>query len=213
MKKKVVAVLVVAVFSVASIFAFGLGAGVKGDLGLNFGAGDSIAEQFSTIDKNTAFDFGGGAYVYLSFLPFLGVQAEANLISSTVSFASAQNGEVQKYEQLLLDLTPLLWSVYDFWIFQLAFGVGPNFSIGLAQLSDLQSATYDNFTLGLAAGADLKIFFGKHFGLVIGGRFICEWETTDVEVTVGGYETGTSYPTVSFPRRSLYGSVGLELKI
>ncbi|MCR5698899.1 MAG: hypothetical protein K6G52_04555, partial [Treponemataceae bacterium] len=122
-------------------------------------------------------------------------------------------GEVQEYEQLLLDLSPMLWSVYDFWIMQLAFGAGPNFSIALAELSDLRSATQDSFTLGLIAGADFKIFFGDHLGLVIGGRFICEWDRTDVSVTVAGYETGTTYPTVSFPRRTLYGSVGLELKI
>ena len=213
MNKKIIAVLMIVCLCVASTFAFGLGAGVKGNLGWNVGAGDSIVSSFSSIDKNSAFDFGGGAYVYMSFLPFLGVQAEANLISSSVTFSSVETGDVQKYEQLLLDLTPMLWSVYDFWIFQLAFGVGPNFSIGLAQLGDITSASWDQFTVGLGCGADFKIFFGEHFGLVLGGRFICEWNQTNVAVTVADYDTGASYPEVSFYRRSFYGSVGVELKI
>ncbi|MDD7416498.1 MAG: hypothetical protein SPI86_08030 [Treponemataceae bacterium] len=212
--KKIFAVVITSVLLISTTFAFGLGAGAKGTLGMNFGANDSIAESFQNITKDTAFDAGGGVYVYMSFLPFLGIQAEANLISSSVSFASASNADlVQTYEQLLLDLSPMFWNVYDLWIFQLAFGVGPNFSIALKELADLQSATQDRFTLGLICGADLKIFFGDHLGLVIGGRFICEWDKTDVPVTVAGYDTGSSYPTVEFPRRTLYGSVGLELKI
>ncbi|MCR4790390.1 MAG: hypothetical protein K5839_04865 [Treponemataceae bacterium] len=212
--KKILATAIIAVTIVTSTFAFGLGVGAKGNLGMNFGVNDSITESLQNINKDTAFDAGGGLYVYMSFLPFLGIQAEANLISSTVSFTSASNAELEStYEQLLLDLSPMLWSVYDFWIFQLAFGAGPNFSIALKELGDLTSASADNFTIGLNAGADFKIFFGKHVGLVIGGRFICEWDTTEVPVTVGEYDTGTTYPEVSFPRRSLYGSVGVELKI
>ncbi|MCR4630370.1 MAG: hypothetical protein K5786_01940, partial [Treponema sp.] len=135
--KKIVAIAITSVLLISTTFAFGFGVGGKGTLGMNFGANDSIADSFSNITRDTAFDAGGGLYAYLSFLPFLGVQAEANLISSSVSFASAESGEVQEYEQLLLDLSPMLWSVYDFWIMQLAFGAGPNFSIALAELSDL----------------------------------------------------------------------------
>ena len=60
--KKIFAVVITSVLLISTTFAFGLGAGAKGTLGMNFGANDSIAESFQNITKDTAFDAGGGVY-------------------------------------------------------------------------------------------------------------------------------------------------------
>ena len=142
----------------------------------------------------------------------LGIQAEANYVKSSITFAKEGKEEVQ-YDMHTLDLSPMLWLNLDLWKFTIGFGAGPNFEIPLASLGDIKNAKKQDFTVGLIAGADFKFYFTEHLGLVLSGRFVTDWQKKDVPIEVNGYNTGSSYPSYEFTRKSLYGGLGLEFKI
>lgn len=209
--KKILAMALIAVTLVSSTFAIGFGIGGKAVLGTNLASDDTLKGTVTSLSKDSAFDFGGNVYANFALLGGLGVQAEANLINSSITFAT---GDVQteKYSTLKLDIPLMVWLNLDLWRFTLGFGAGPNFGITLAELSELKSATKESFKMGLAAGADLKFYFTKHLGLVTSVRYIMDFQKDEREIEIAGYTAG-SYPTVEYTRRSLYGGIGLELKL
>lgn len=210
--KKIIAVAIAAFTMVASTFALDFSVGAKAIVGTNFGANEDISEELAgrTANKDTAYDFGGSVYANFALLGSLGVQGEINVINSSITFKDGI--DTADYSSLNLDIPVMLWLNLDLWKLTVGFGVGVNFNSELAQFSDAKNLTKDSFTVGLAAGADVKFFVTNHVGIVASARFICEFERKDVPITIAGYDTGAGYPTIAYPRRSLYGGLGVEWK-
>ena len=209
--KKIIAMAVTAVLLVSATFALNFEVGARGILGRNLDGG-SFASNFDAARQDKTFDFGFGAYANLSILGGLGVQAEANYVKSSITFANNGANNVE-YNMHILDLSPMLWLNLDLWKFEFGFGAGPNFEIPLATLSDITTAKKDDFTVGLIAGVDVKFYFLKHLGVVLSGRFVCDFNKRDVPIEVAGYNSGFNYPTFQFTRKALYGGVGLEFRL
>ena len=143
----------------------------------------------------------------------LGIQTEANYVNSSMTFVK-DGADTVKYSMHILDLSPMVWLNLDLWRFTIGFGAGPNFEIPLASLGDIKDAKKQDFTVGIIAGADAKFYFTKHLGIVLSGRFICDFNKKDVPIEVNGYQLGdASYPTYEFARRTLYGGLGMEFKL
>lgn len=210
--KKIFAMALIAVTLVSSTFAIGFGIGGKAVLGKNLASEDTLKGTVTGLTKDSAFDFGGNVYANFALLGGLGVQAEANLIHSSITFATGE-AQTTEYATLQLDIPLMVWLNLDLWRFTLGFGAGPNFGITLSELNELKSATKESFKMGLAAGVDLKFYFTKHLGLVTSARYIMDFKKDERAIEVSGYDTGETYPTIEYTRRSLYGGIGLEFKL
>ena len=209
--KKIIAMAVAAVFMVSATFALNLEFGGRAILGRNLDSG-SFKENVAAAKQDKTYDFGFGLYGNFALFGGLGIQAEANYVKSSITFAKDGKDEVQ-YDMHTLDLSPMIWLNLDLWKLTIGFGAGPNFEIPLASLGDIKNAKKQDFTVGLISGADVKFYFTDHLGLVLSGRFICDWKKKDVPIEVNGYQLGdATYPSYSFARRTLYGGLGLEFK-
>ena len=214
--KKIIAMAIAAICLVSASFALDLEFGARAILGRNLDDG-TFKENATKAKEEQTFDFGGGAYANFALFGGLGIQAEANYIKSSIDF-KAKDPDTNKYEQVAyelhtLDLAPMVWLNLDLWKFTVGLGAGPNFSIQLPALSDVKTATKDQFTTGLVAGADFKFYLTDHLGLVLSGRYITEFHKKDVEIEVAGYGTGQSYQTFDIGRKTFYGGIGLEWKL
>jgi len=209
--KKIIAMAVTAVLMLSASFALDLEAGVHGILGRNLDSG-SFEDNLNAAKEDKTFDYGFGAYANFALFGGLGIQAEANYVTSSITFAQ-EGADNVKYNMHILDLSPMIWLNLDLWRFTIGFGAGPDFEIPLASLGDISNAKKQDFTVGLISGADVKYYFTDHLGLVLSGRFICDWKKKDVPIEVNGYQLGdATYPSYSFARRTLYGGLGLEFK-
>lgn len=209
--KKIIAMAFIAVLMISATFAFNFEVGARGILGRNLDDG-SFEANYNAAKEDKTFDFGFGAYANLALFGGLGIQAEANYVNSSITFVHAGVQDVQ-YSMHILDLSPMVWLNLDCWKFTFGFGAGPNFEIPLASLGDIVNAKQQDFTVGLIAGADLKFYFTDHLGIVLSGRFVCDWNQKNVPITVNGYQLGdASYPSYAFTRKTLYGGLGLEFK-
>lgn len=209
--KKIIAMALAAVLMVSAASALDLEFGGRAILGRNLDSG-TFKENMAAAKQDKTYDFGFGIYGNFALFGGLGIQAEANYVKSSITFAKEGKEEVQ-YDMHTLDLSPMLWLNLDLWKFTIGFGAGPNFEIPLASLGDIKNAKKQDFTVGLIAGADFKFYFTEHLGLVLSGRFVTDWQKKDVPIEVNGYNTGSSYPSYEFTRKSLYGGLGLEFKI
>ncbi len=210
--KKIIALAIAAVTLISSTFALDFSLGGKAVLGTNLASDDTLTGTITSLSKDSAFDFGGNVYANFALLGGLGVQGEANIINSSITFATG-DAKTEKYSTLQLDIPLMVWLNLDLWRFTLGFGAGPNFGITLTDLSELKSATKESFKIGLVAGADLKFYFTKHLGLVTSVRYIMDFKKDERAIEISGYDTGATYPTVEYTRRSLYGGIGLEFKL
>ncbi|MBO7583780.1 MAG: outer membrane beta-barrel protein [Treponema sp.] len=209
--KKIIAMAVAAVMMVSAASALDLEFGARAILGRNLDSG-TFKENMAQAKQDKTYDFGFGVYGNFALFGGLGIQAEANYVKSSITFAKEGKEEVQ-YDMHTLDLSPMLWLNLDLWKFTLGFGVGPNFEIPLASLGDIKNAKKQDFTVGLIAGADFKFYFTDHLGLVLSGRYVTDWQKKDVPIEVNGYNSGATYPSYEFTRKSIYGGLGLEWKI
>ncbi len=210
--KKIIAIAITAVLMLSAGFALDLEAGVHGILGRNLDSG-SFEDNLNAAKEDKTFDYGFGAYANFALFGGLGIQAEANYVTSSITFAQ-EGADSVKYNMHILDLSPMIWLNLDLWRFTIGFGAGPDFEIPLASLGDISNAKKQDFTVGLISGADVKYYFTDHLGLVLSGRFICDWKKKDVPIEVNGYQLGdATYPSYSFARRTLYGGLGLEFKL
>ena len=210
--KKIIAIAITAVLMLSAGFALDLEVGVHGILGRNLDSG-SFEDNLNAAKEDMTFDYGFGAYANLALFEGLGIQAEANYVTSSITFAQ-EGADNVKYNMHILDLSPMIWLNLDLWRFTIGFGAGPDFEIPLASLGDISNAKKQDFTVGLISGADVKYYFTDHLGLVLSGRFICDWKKKDVPIEVNGYQLGdATYPSYSFARRTLYGGLGLEFKL
>ncbi len=210
--KKIIAMAFTAVLMLSATFALDFEVGVRGILGRNLDGG-SFEDNLNSAKQDKTFDFGFGAYANFALFGGLGIQAEANYVNSSITFVNNNADEV-KYAMHIMDLSPMVWLNLDLWRLTIGFGAGPNFEIPLASVSDIKDAKKQDFTVGLITGADVKFYFTKHLGVVLSGRFICDFNQKEVPIEVNGYTVpGASYPTYEFARRTLYGGLGMEFKL
>ena len=216
--KKIIAIAVSAVLFASSTFAIGFGVGGKFILGKNVAEGESVkTAALDAIKSDNNFDFGGSLYANLSILGGLGAQLEANFINSSLSIESrtaedASKPKTEKYNTLFFDIAPMVWWNIDFWKLRIGLGAGPNFSITVNSPAELKTATKDMFTTGVCAGADVRLYFNDHFGIVVSGRYVGEFNKKENTVEIAGIDVA-EYPTVTTQRQTLYGGVGAEFKL
>lgn len=211
--KKIIATTVLLASMIGSVFALDFSIGAKVNAGINIAANEDAANKVKdSLTKDTVYDLGFGVNANFALFGGLGVQAEANFVTSKASFEDLKADQKVEYETMLLDVPVMLWLNLDLWKLTIGFGVGPNFSTIINQLSDIKNVKSDAFKTGLATGADFKFYFTDNLGLVASARFIMDFKKTEVPIEIAGYETGMEYPTIEFPRRSLYGALGLEWK-
>ena len=215
--KKIIAIAVAAVVMASSTFALGLGVGGKAIIGRNVAEGETVKGALKSAATENQFDFGGSLYVNASILGGLGAQLEANVINSSVNFTATKSDgerpETIKCDTMLFDIAPMVWWNIDFWKLRIGLGAGPNFSITVNKPSELKGAKQDDFTTGLCAGADVKLYLTDHLGIVVSGRYVGEFNAKTNEITVAGYGTGETYPTYTTKRQTLYGGIGAEFKL
>ncbi len=209
--KKIIAMAVAAVLMVSAASALDLEFGGRAILGRNLESG-TFKDNLAAAKQDKTYDFGFGIYGNFALFGGLGIQAEANYVKSSITFAKEGKEEVQ-YDMHTLDLSPMIWLNLDLWKFTIGLGAGPNFEIPLASLGDIKNAKKQDFTVGLIAGADVKFYITDHLGIVLSGRYVTDWQKKDVPIEVNGYGTGQSYPSYEFTRKTIYGGLGLEWKI
>lgn len=208
--KKIIALAIVAISMVSASFALDFSVGVRGIAGMNLDPTKSVNSASDNIKKDAIYDFGFGVNANFALLGSLGIQGEANFITSKGKFE--KNGlDAMDYETILMDVPVMLWLNLDLWKFTLGFGAGPNFSATLNEYSEIKAMS-DKFKVGLCAGVDGKFYLTNHLGLVASIRYIMDFQKNEVPIIVEGMDTGVSYPTVEYTRKSLYGGIGLEWK-
>ncbi len=221
--KKIITSIIIAMTMVASSFALDFSIGAKGVLSTNLDPESKVSfkDTYTNLKTNPVFDGGFGVFANFALLGGLGVQAEANFITSNVNFALEDN-KVADYESLVMDVPVMLWLNLPIWKLSLGLGAGVNFSTELNRSVEgsagyVQQIKENQFKMGFVAGADFKIYFTKHLGLVMGGRYIIDFNKTTVPL-VGDGDTGIGAvdelerPSIEFTRKNLTGGVGLEFK-
>jgi hypothetical protein len=219
--KKIITSIIIAMTMVASSFALDFSIGAKGVLSTNLDPESKVSfkDTYTNLKTNPVFDGGFGVFANFALLGGLGVQAEANFTTSNVNFALEEN-KVVDYESLVMDVPVMLWLNLPIWKLSLGLGAGVNFSTELNRSVEgtsgyVQQIKESQFKMGFVTGADFKIYFTKHLGLVMGGRYIIDFNKTTVPLVE---ETGIEAvdklerPSIEFTRKNLSGGVGLEFK-
>lgn len=219
--KKIITSIIIAMTMVVSSFALDFSIGAKGVLSTNLDPESKVSfkDTYTNLKTNPVFDGGFGVFANFALLGGLGVQAEANFTTSNVNFALEEN-KVVDYESLVMDVPVMLWLNLPIWKLSLGLGAGVNFSTELNRSVEgtsgyVQQIKESQFKMGFVTGADFKIYFTKHLGLVMGGRYIIDFNKTTVPLVE---ETGIEAvdklerPSIEFTRKNLSGGVGLEFK-
>ena len=206
--KKIIALAIVAVSMVSASFALDFSIGARGIAGMNLDPADSVNN--AKVEKDAVYDFGFGVNANFALLGSLGLQGEANFITSKGKFDDLNNSKTVEYDTILMDMPVMLWLNLDLCMFTLGFGAGPNFSAALNEYSEIEAMS-DRFKVGICAGVDGKFYLTNHLGLVASIRYIMDFQKTSVPIEVQGVNVG-EYPSVEYTRKSLYGGLGLEWK-
>lgn len=206
--KKIIALAIVAISMVSASFALDFSIGARGIAGMNLDPADSVNN--AKVEKDAVYDFGFGVNANFALLGSLGLQGEANFITSKGKFNDLTNNKTTEYDTILMDMPVMLWLNLDLWKFTLGFGAGPNFSATLNEYSEIKAMS-DKFKVGICAGVDGKFYLTNHLGLVASIRYIMDFQKTSVPIEVQGVNVG-EYPSVEYTRKSLYGGLGLEWK-
>ena len=213
--KKIISMAVAAVLMVSALSALELEFGARGILGRNLDNGKSLKDNYELAKADKTFDAGFSVYGMFALFGNLGIQAEANYIRSEKDFKVKEGNKyvTKEYELHTLDLAPMVWLNLPLGKLALGLGAGPNFSIPVASVGEVKNATKDQFTVGLIAGTDFKFYFTDHLGLVLSGRYITDWTKKTVTIDAYGQSMDTGIPEYSFNRKTIYGGIGLELKL
>ena len=206
--KKIIALAIVAISMVSASFALDFSIGARGIAGMNLDPAESVNN--AKVEKDAVYDFGFGVNANFALLGSLGLQGEANFITSKGKFDDLTKNKTAEYDTILMDMPVMLWLNLDLWKFTLGFGAGPNFSATLNEYSEIKAMS-DRFKVGICAGVDGKFYLTNHLGLVASIRYIMDFQKTSVPIEVQGQEVA-SYPSVEYTRKSLYGGLGLEWK-
>lgn len=206
--KKIIALAIVAISMVSASFALDFSIGARGIAGMNLDPAESVNN--AKVEKDAVYDFGFGVNANFALLGSLGLQGEANFITSKGKFDDLTNSKTVEYDTILMDMPVMLWLNLDLWKFTLGIGAGPNFSATLNEYSEIEAMS-DRFKVGICAGVDGKFYLTNHLGLVASIRYIMDFQKTSVPIEVQGVNVG-EYPSVEYTRKSLYGGLGLEWK-
>ena len=208
--KKLLGVLIVAATLVSSTFAVGLSLGGRGLMG---GRLDTV--QNLKTNKGEGLSYGGGAYVNLELFAGLGAQAEANFVANKLPSGNTIT---------LIDLPIMGWySLNLFDLFEIGLGVGPNFSNTFTDFSTLISdpPTKKNvegvstWNTGIAVGANFKIHFGKHWGLVLGANAVFDLTTNEIFKALGSQDVKNQLfgNSQDGKRKEIYGTIGVDIRL
>ena len=158
--KKFISILVIAIFTIASSFAFDMSIGLKGTLG---------ADNSEIIGCA----FGGGLDINLDLLKGFGVQIESNIATSTIT--SKDNG-ITVEDNLLVQLPVMAW--YNARFNWFGFGLGAGMSCVIPENTS-------NIKLGLASGARIRFFVSENFAISFGASGNLDCFPTLVKTTNG----------------------------
>lgn len=189
--KKFISILVIAIFTIASSFAFDMSIGLKGTLG---------ADNSEIIGCA----FGGGLDINLDLLKGFGVQIESNIATSTIT--SKDNG-ITVEDNLLVQLPVMAW--YNARFNWFGFGLGAGMS---CVISENHPENTSNIKLGLASGARIRFFVSENFAISFGASGNLDCFPTLVKTT-NGNSKNCKFEKTDFSRNAIYGSIGVEYKI
>lgn len=197
MKKFFISIALFATF-VFTAPALSLAMGARGLLGGNLQTDDSGLDGFMC---------GGGAYLNLDLIGGFGLQGELNYIANKISTGTR---EVTFTHYEILDIPFFIWYNLKLDPIAVGGGVGINFSNYPGDAVETKGSLTN---LGLAVGANLKLYFSDFIGLVLGANGVFDFFPTVVK-SEDTAENSTTYTfnDASYKRKSLYGSVGLELR-
>lgn len=197
--KKLLGVLIIAATMISSTFALGLSLGGRGLIGGNL---DTVKNAVKA--KGEGLVYGGGAFVNLELFGGLGVQAETNFVSSQVGGDKNIN---------MVDIPVMAWynlNLFD--VVSIGLGAGVNFgTITNDFIKDVQSI--NTWKTGLAIGANFKIYFNKHFGIVLGANGVFEFSKRSNEAIADNVVNGQQAKFFDTERQSVYGTLGAEFKL
>ncbi|MBR1638400.1 MAG: hypothetical protein IJ688_03340 [Treponema sp.] len=193
--KKLIALAAAAVCLISSTFALDIAVGARGLLGGNIG------KDYSGFEGIVG---GAGAYVNLDLIAGFGFQGEVNVVTNKIE-VSVENASVTTTDYEIVDFPFLIWYNLKLPFIAVGAGVGLNFST----FND--ENLNDNGSVGLAAGANVKIYISKHFGLVFGADAVFDFIPT-VTVTVDGDKTTYTAVSRDYYRKTIYGNAGLEFR-
>ena len=205
--KKIIGVLLVAATLVSSTFALSLSLGGRGLAG---GRLDTV--QNIKTNKGEGLSFGGGAYVHAELFGGLGAQAEANFVVNKLP-----SGD----KLTLIDMPIMAWYSLDlFDLFEIGLGVGPNFSNIFTDFTKLVNDIPDiknanTWNTGIAVGANFKIFFNKHIGLVLGANGVFDFTKNQFFEALAATDKKEAFfgNSADGKRKEIYGTLGLEFKL
>ena len=197
--KKILSVLIIAATMITSSFALGLSLGGRGLIGGNI---DNVKTAVKS--KGEGLVYGGGAFVNLEIFGGLGVQAEANFVSNQIGGEKNIN---------MVDIPLMAWynlNLFD--IFSIGLGAGVNFStITNNVFHDIKNI--NTWNTGLAVGANIKFYFNKHFGIVLGANGVFDFTKRSNEEIATDVMNGQEAKFLNTERQSIYGTLGAEFKL
>lgn len=223
--KKIFVSIVIALTMVASSFALDFSIGAKGLLSTNLDPDSEISYSNvnASLKTDSIYDGGFGIFANFALFGLLGVQAEANFSKYNVDFKpdiDYMDTSIIEYDSFIMDIPVMLWLNLKVWKIAVGAGAGVNFSTELKSPTEdsgyIDQVKNNKFNIGFVTGADLKIYFTKHLGLVMGGRYTVDLNKRMVEIDVTpGIDIdvpGVKKPVIEFTRKNLCGNVGLEFK-
>lgn len=196
--KKLISLLVLFIGLGTSAFATDISMGFNGNMGGNIGADYSGYNGLVT---------GCGAYINLDLIGGLGFQGEMNITNNQFKLSG---NSVTFTDYQAVDFAFMPW--FQFKLPMLAFGggVGINYAYYNNTLNNLDIES-DKFIPGLAIGVNSKVYFSRHFGLVVGAHSVLDF-LPYVDVTYEGASTTYTFKNSPFVRKAIYGSVGLDFR-
>ncbi len=196
--KKILSVLFISLSLMVSTFA------IEFTLGGKFTAGGNINPDASGYQGGLA---GGGIFFNLDLFGGLGLQLEHNFSNQKVT---VDEGSLTFESYELIDTPIYIWYNANLGLIGLGGGLGVNFSYCSERYS---SNADDVINVGLAAGANLIFYLGRHFGIVFAGN--CVWDFVPSVTKTKDYENSSvtyHYDSAKSSRLSLYGALGLQYR-
>ena len=196
--KKLFAMFIVISGIISTAPAINLAVGGRGFLGGNIQTDDSGLDGFMC---------GLGAFLNLDLIGGFGFQGEVNYVANQISTG---NKSITFTHYKILDFPVYVW--YNLKLEHVAFGGGAGINFSNYPGSEIKSdGVFSN--VGLAAGANFKVYVSEHFGIVLGATSVFDFFPTVVKTENNEANSTTySFADSDYRRKSIYGSLGLEYR-
>ncbi|MCR5062006.1 MAG: porin family protein [Treponema sp.] len=196
--KKILASLILLAGVVSTAPALSLAVGGRGFLGGNLQTDDSGLDGFMC---------GLGAFLNLDLIGGFGFQGEVNYVANQISTGS-NSVTFTHYE--ILDFPLYVW--YNLKLNPIVLGAGAGINFSNYPGSEVEAkGSFAN--VGLAAGANLKVYVSEHFGIVLGATGVFDFFPTIVKTeNTENNSTTYTFSDADYRRKSIYGSLGLEYR-